>query len=365
MPVLESEKTIQSKTPFGTMKALVFRGKGDFRLEDKPIPKAGPGEAVVKVRLTTICGTDIHIVRGEYPVNPGLTIGHEAVGIIHELGAGVTGYKLGQRVLVGAITPCGQCEPCLGGHTSQCGGALGGWRLGNSADGVQAEYFRVPFAQANLAPIPDTLADEDVILLADIASTGFSAAESGKIRLGDTVAVFAQGPIGLCATLGARLMGASEIFTVDADPGRLKISAAFGATTTLDAAKDPVKAIMEKTNGRGVDVSIEALGLQSTFENALRVLAPGGTLSSVGVYSGHLSVPLEGIHAGLADQTIVTTLCPGGKERMHRLMRLVEAKRINLRPLLTHTFTLEHILDAYKLFESRQDGVLKVAIRVS
>ena len=365
MPLLELDDAVKTQVARGTMKALVFRAKGEFRLEEKPIPQAGPGEAIVKVRLTTICGTDIHIVRGEYPVNPGLTIGHEAVGTIHELGPGVTGYELGQRVLVGAITPCGQCEPCLGGHTSQCGGALGGWRLGNTTDGVQAEYFRVPFAQANLAPIPDSLADEDVILLADIASTGFSAAESGKIRLGDTVAVFAQGPIGLCATLGARLMGASEIFAVDADAGRLNVSAEFGATVTLDANRDPVRTIMEKTNGRGVDVSIEALGLQATFENALKVLAPGGTLSSVGVYSGHLSVPLESIHAGLGDQTIITTLCPGGKERMHRLMRLVEAKRINLRPLLTHTFTLDRILEAYKLFESRQDGVLKVAIRVS
>jgi threonine dehydrogenase-like Zn-dependent dehydrogenase len=326
----------------------------------------------VKVRLTAICGTDIHIIRGEYPVKPGLTIGHEAVGVIHELGPGVTGYEVGQRVLVGAITPCGQCEPCLGGHASQCGGPLGGWRLGNTVDGVQAEYFRVPFAQANLAPIPDSLADEDVILLADIASTGFSAAESGRIRLGDTVAVFAQGPIGLCATsiglcatLGARLMGASEIYAVDSDEGRLKVAREFGATVSLPSGGDPVKAVMEKTGGRGVDVAIEALGIQETFENALRVLAPGGTLSSVGVYSGHLSIPLEGFHAGLADQTIVTTLCPGGKERMRRLMRLVETRRINLRPLLTHTFTLENIQEAYKLFASRQSGVLKVAIRVS
>jgi threonine dehydrogenase-like Zn-dependent dehydrogenase len=365
MPLLELEKTSPRQTVRGTMKALVFRSAGQFQLEEKPIPQAGPGEAVVKVRLTTICGTDIHIVRGEYPVKPGLTIGHEAVGVVHELGAGVTGYQIGQRVLVGAITPCGQCESCLGGHTSQCGGPIGGWRLGNTVDGVQAEYFRVPFAQANLAPIPDGLADEDVILLADIASTGFGAAESGKIRLGDTVAVLAQGPIGLCATLGARLMGASEIFAVDPDPGRLKMSTEFGATLTLDGNRDPVRKIMERTNGRGVDVAIEALGQQATFENALSVLAAGGILSSVGVYSGHLSVPLEAIHAGLGDQTIVTTLCPGGKERMRRLMRLVETKRINLRPLLTHTFDLENIREAYKLFESREGGVLKVAIRVS
>jgi threonine dehydrogenase-like Zn-dependent dehydrogenase len=365
VPIIEAEKTTKQQTATDTMKALVFRGPRRFQLETKPIPTAGPGEAVVKVSLTTICGTDIHIIRGEYPVEPGLTIGHEAVGTIHELGPGVSGYKVGQRVLVGAITPCGQCEPCLGGHTSQCGGPVGGWRLGNTIDGVQAEYVRIPFAQANLALVPDWLTDEEVILLADIASTGFSAAESGRIRLGDTVAVFAQGPIGLCATLGARLMGASEIFAVDADVARLKMSTEYGATETIRADQDPVSAIMEKTKGRGVDVAIEALGVQATFENALRVLAPGGTLSSVGVYSGHLSVPLEGFHAGLGDQTIVTTLCPGGKERMRRLMRLVETHRINLRPLLTHTFDLDHILEAYKLFESRERGVLKVAIRVA
>ena len=364
MPLLELEERKMDRLPSGTMKANVFRSPGKFGLEEKSIPKAGPGEAIVKVRLTTICGTDIHIIRGEYPVPSGLTIGHEAVGIIHELGPGVTAYELGQRVLVGAITPCGQCEPCLAGHRSQCGGPLGGWRLGNTMDGVQAEYFRVPFAQANLTPIPDSLADEDVILLADIASTGFSAAESGRIRLGDTVAVFAQGPIGLCATLGARLMGASDIFAVDADADRLQIALEFGATVALRSDEEPVRKILEMTGGKGVDVAIEALGQQVTFENALRVLTPGGTLSSVGVYSGHLSVPLEPFHAGLGDQTIVTTLCPGGKERMRRLMRLVETHRINLRLLLTHTFDLDNIAEAYKLFESRAQGVLKVAVHV-
>jgi threonine dehydrogenase-like Zn-dependent dehydrogenase len=317
------------------------------------------------VRLTTICGTDIHIVRGEYPVPSGLTIGHEAVGVIHELGPGVTGYEPGQRVLVGAITPCGQCEPCLSGHTSQCMTALGGWRLGNTIDGVQAEYARIPFAQANLALIPDELSDEDVLLLSDIASTGFAAAESGRIKLGDTVAVFAQGPIGLCATLGAHLMGASAIFAIDTDVHRLRVAKAFGATTLLLANEDPVPRIRELTQGKGVDVAIEALGEQTTFENALRVLKPGGILSSVGVYSGHLRIPAEAFYAGLADQTIVTTLCPGGKARMQRLMRLVKTGRIDLTRLLTHVFPLDEIDKAYELFASRREQVLKVAIRVS
>lgn len=354
----------QLRVASGFMKANVFRGPGQFNLEVKPIPVPGYGEAVLKVRLTTICGTDIHIVKGEYPVRTGLTIGHEAVGVIHELGPGVTGYDIGQRVLVGAITPCGQCEACLGGHRSQCGGALGGWRLGNTIDGTQAEFVLIPYAQANLTVVPDELRDEEVLLLADIASTGFGAAESGNVQLGDTVAVFAQGPIGLCATLGAKLRGAAQIFAVDSESHRLQTARLFGATHTFFSSAHPVEMILGQTHGRGVDVAIEALGIQETFENALRVLRPGGTLSSVGVYSGHLRIPLEAFGAGLADQTIVTTLCPGGKERMARLMRLVQAHRLNLVPLLTHTFKLDEIGAAYDLFAGRRDDVLKVAIQV-
>jgi len=361
---LELVERKTKQLPRGLMRANVFRAKGKFGLEEKKIPTAGAGEAVIQVLLTTICGTDVHIVRGEYPVKEGLTLGHEAVGVIHEIGAGVTGYQVGQRVLVGAITPCGQCEACLAGDWSQCGGALGGWRLGNTIDGVQAEYALIPYAQANLAPIPEDLSDRQVLLLADIASTGFAAAERGKIHLGDSVAVFAQGPIGLCATLGARLMGAAEIIAVDSDPNRLKMAQQFGATAVILSEGDALAEIHEITKGRGVDVAIEALGIQETFEKALRALRPGGTLSSVGVYSGHLQVPLDAIGAGLADQTIVTTLCPGGKERMSRLMRLVGAHRIDLTPLFTHVFPLEEIGHAYKLFASREDGVLKVAIRV-
>ena len=365
MPLAQIEERKTRQLPHGAMWATVFHGPHKFGVETKVIPTAGPGEAVIQVRLTTICGTDLHIVRGEYPVKEGLTLGHEGVGVIHQLGVGVTGYQVGQRVLVGAITPCGQCEACLAGDRSQCGGAAGGWRLGNTIDGMQAEYALIPNAQANLALIPEELSDEQVLLLSDIASTGFAAAERGKIRLGDTVAVFAQGPIGLCATLGAKLMGASEIIAVDSDPNRLKMSKQFGATAIILSDEDVLGQIQKLTEGRGVDVAIEALGTQGTFENALRTIRPGGTLSSVGVYSGHLQVPLDAFGAGLADQTIVTTLCPGGKERMTRLMRLVKTHRIDLTPLLTHLFPLAEIEQAYKMFGARERGVLKVAIRVS
>ena len=361
--------TFQAATPQKqavpeTMRALVFRGPNQIGVEDVAIPRPGPGEAVIRVTLTTICGTDLHILKGEYPVKPGLVIGHEPVGVIHEMGVGLSGYAIGDRVLVGAITPCGQCSYCLGGDWSQCGGRIGGWRFGNTINGAQAEYLLVPNAQANLAKIPDDLTDEQVVLLADIASTGISAAESGAVQIGDSVAVFAQGPIGLCATAGAKLKGAGFIIAVESDSVRAAMAKRMGADVVVDHSKtDAVQEIRRRTDGKGVDVAIEALGTQETFESALRVLRAGGTLSSLGVYSGKLSVPLEPFAAGLGDHKIVTTLCPGGKERMRRLMELVRHGRLDLRPLLTHSFALDHIAGAYKLFGERREGVIKVAIR--
>ena len=349
------------------MKATVFHGVDDIRVEEVPRPHAGPGQAVIRVTLTTICGTDLHILRGEYPVRKGLVIGHEPVGIIDELGVGVTGYAVGDRVLVGAITPCGQCLACLSGHLSQCGHgggyeAIGGWRFGNTINGAQAEYLLVPDAQANLAKIPDGVADEQVVLLSDIASTGIGGAEAGGVRIGDCVAVFAQGPIGLCATAGAKAMGAALVIGIDGDDNRIAMSHKMGADIVLDYRKTDVVAEIKRITGAGVDVAIEALGTQATFENALRVLRPGGTLSSLGVYSGKLEVPYEAFAAGLGGYRIVTTLCPGGKERMRRLIEMVRYGKLDLRPLITHRFKLSQIKDAYQLFGKRLDGVMKVAI---
>jgi threonine dehydrogenase-like Zn-dependent dehydrogenase len=351
-----------------TMRATVFHAPEDIRVEEVERPRPGPTDALIRVTLTTICGTDVHIVKGEYPVRPGLVIGHEPVGVIEALGDAVTGYRLGDRVLVGAITPCGQCEACLTGHLSQCGHgsgfeAIGGWRFGNTINGAQAEYLLVPNAQANLARIPDDVTDEQAVLLADIASTGFSGAESGGVRIGDTVVVFAQGPIGLCATAGAKLMGATTIIGVDADANRLAMARRMGADVTLDVTRvDVVDEIKRLTGGRGADVAIEALGTQGTFESALRSLRPGGTLSSLGVYSGKLQIPYEAFAAGLGDHRIVTTLCPGGKERMGRLLRAVQSGRFDPTPLLTHHFRLADIGEAYRIFSNRLDGVLKIAV---
>jgi alcohol dehydrogenase len=352
------------------MKAAIFVEPGRIVLEDKPVPDVGPLDALIRVTTTTICGTDVHILKGEYPVRKGLTVGHEPVGIIEKLGSAVSGYREGQRVIAGAITPSGHSNASLSGFHAQCGAStahgwkpLGGWRFGNTIDGCQAEYLLVPDAMANLSPVPDGLTDEQVLMCPDIMSTGFGGAESGGIRIGDTVAVFAQGPIGLCATAGAKLMGATTIIGVETVPERIAMAKSMGADHIVDFRKvDPVKEILKITDGRGVDVAIEALGLPATFEAALRVLRPGGTLSSLGVYSSDLRIPLDAFTAGLGDHKIITTLCPGGKERMRRLMTVIASGRVDTRPLVTHRFKLDEIEAAYDLFSHQRDGVLKVAI---
>lgn len=360
------------------MRAAVFVAPGRIELSDKPIPDVGPNDALMRITTTTICGTDIHILKGEYPVAKGLTVGHEPVGVIEKLGSAVQGYREGQRVIAGAICPTFTSYASQDGYPSQDGSylipsgqcachgykATAGWRFGNLIDGTQAEYVLVPDAQANLAPIPDGLSDEQVLMCPDIMSTGFKGAENANIRIGDMVAVFAQGPIGLCATAGARLMGATTIIAIDGNDHRLEIAKAMGADVVLNFKRcDVVDEIMKLTRGRGVDAAIEALGTQGTFESALRVLKPGGTLSSLGVYSSDLKIPLAAFAAGLGDHRINTALCPGGKERMRRLLNVVESGRVDLGILVTHQFKLDDIVAAYDLFANQRDGVLKVAIK--
>jgi len=360
------------------MKAAVFVEPGRIELADKPIPDVGPNDALVRITTTTICGTDIHILKGEYPVAAGLTVGHEPVGIIEKLGSAVMGYEEGQRVIAGAICPNFNSYAAQDGAPSQDGSylvprglcgchgykATAGWRFGNIIDGTQAEYVLVPDAQANLAPIPDGLSDEQVLMCPDIMSTGFKGAENAGIRIGDTVVVFAQGPIGLCATAGARLSGATTIIVVDGNEHRLDIARKMGADVALNFKEcDVVEEIMSLTRGRGADAAIEALGTQATFESALRVLKPGGTLSSLGVYSQDLRIPLDAFAAGLGDHRIVTALCPGGKERMRRLLNVVESGRVNLELLVTHEYRLDDIVAAYELFANQRDNVLKVAVK--
>ena len=360
------------------MKAAVFVDKGRIELADKPIPDVGPNDALVRITTTTICGTDVHILKGEYPVAKGLTVGHEPVGVIEKLGSAVQGYTEGQRVIAGAICPNFNSYAAQDGAPSQDGSylvaqglcgchgykATAGWRFGNLIDGTQAEYVLVPDAQANLAPIPDGLTDEQVLMCPDIMSTGFKGAENANIRIGDTVVVFAQGPIGLCATAGARLLGATTIIAVDGNDHRLGIAKKMGADVTLNFRNvDVVDEVMKLTGGKGADSSIEALGTQATFAQAMKVLRPGGTLSSLGVYSEDLTIPLAQFAAGLGDHTIRTALCPGGKERMRRLMNVVASSRLDLGVLVTHHYKLDDIVAAYDLFSNQRDGVLKVAIK--
>jgi threonine dehydrogenase-like Zn-dependent dehydrogenase len=360
------------------MKAAVFVEPGRIEVVDKPVPDVGPNQALVRITTTTICGTDVHILKGEYPVAKGLTVGHEPVGVIEKLGSAVEGYVEGQRVIAGAICPNFNSYAAQDGLPSQDGSylvpqglcglhgykATAGWRFGNLIDGTQAEYVLVPDAQANLAPIPDGLTDEQVLMCPDIMSTGFKGAENANIKIGDTVVVIAQGPIGLCATAGARLLGASTIIAVDGNDHRLGISRQLGADVTLNYQQcDIVDEVMRLTGGRGADASIEALGLQSTFESALRVLKPGGTLSSLGVYSTDLTIPLGAFAAGLGDHQIRTALCPGGKERMRRLMNVLASGRLDLGVMVTHRYALDDIVNAYDLFAHQRDGVLKVAIK--
>ena len=360
------------------MKAAVFVDKGRIELADKPIPDVGPNDALVRITTTTICGTDVHILKGEYPVAKGLTVGHEPVGVIEKLGSAVQGYTEGQRVIAGAICPNFNSYAAQDGAPSQDGSyliaqglcgchgykATAGWRFGNLIDGTQAEYVLVPDAQANLAPIPDGLTDEQVLMCPDIMSTGFKGAENANIKIGDTVVVFAQGPIGLCATAGARLLGATTIIAVDGNDHRLGIAKKMGADVTLNFRNvDVVDEVMKLTGGKGADSSIEALGTQATFAQAMKVLRPGGTLSSLGVYSEDLTIPLAQFAAGLGDHTIRTALCPGGKERMRRLMNVVASGRLDLGVLVTHHYKLDDIVAAYDLFSHQRDGVLKVAIK--
>jgi threonine dehydrogenase-like Zn-dependent dehydrogenase len=349
------------------MKAAIFVEPGRIVLDEKPIPSPGPLDAVIRVTTTTICGTDVHILKGEYPVIRGLSIGHEPVGVIHKLGSAVQGYREGQRVIAGAITPSGWSNACQCGCGSQDGAGtahgwkpLGGWRLGNTIDGCQAEYLRVPDAMNNLAAVPDELSDEQVLMCPDIMSTGLSGVERANIRIGDTVAVFAQGPTGLCATAGAKL-GATTV--IGGPPGQ-------PAGDRAPNERRSRRRQQPHRTGRGDHAADRRARWTSPsrrwalnpFEASLRVLRPGGTLSSLGVYSTDLVIPLGAFAAGLGDHQIVTTLCPGGKERMRRLMSVIQAGRVDLSPMVTHRFKLDDIEKAYDLFGHQRDGVLKVAI---
>ena len=310
-----------------TMRAFVIKEIGRTEVMEKPIPTPGPEEAIVKTTAALICTSDVHTVKGALPVPDDRTLGHESVGVVHALGSAVTGFTEGQRVAVNAVTPCYRCSYCQRGFTSQCGGALGGYKYTVQMDGNMAEYFVVPAAQANLTPIPDDLADEQAVYTCDMLSTGFMGAEHAYLQFGETVAVFAQGPVGLCATMGANLLGAGRIIAVESRPERQALAKRFGADDIVDFTQgDPVEQIMDMTGGEGVDAAIEAFGFPQTFEACLRVTKAGGRVSNIGYHGENpapLQLPLDAFGLGMNDKAIHTGLCPGGNERMSRLFRLM------------------------------------------
>jgi len=348
------------------MRAFVIKQVGETGVVEKPIPEPGPEEAVVRTTAALICTSDVHTVRGALPVEPGRTLGHESVGVIHSLGSAVTGFTEGQRVAVCAITPCYRCSYCQRGFTSQCGGALGGYKYTVQIDGNMAEYFIVPAAAANLTPIPDGISDEQAVYTCDMLTTGFVGAEHAYLQFGETVAVFAQGPVGLCATMGANLMGAGRIIAVESRPERQALAKRFGADDIVDFTQgDPVEQIMELTGGVGVDAAIEAFGFPQTFEACVRVTKAGGRVSNVGYHGENpepLQLPLDAFGLGMNDKAIHTGLCPGGSERMSRLMRLLESGRIDPTPMTTHTFSFDDIGPAFELMTNKGDGIIKPLI---
>ncbi|HEX7253008.1 MAG TPA: NAD(P)-dependent alcohol dehydrogenase [Thermoanaerobaculia bacterium] len=347
------------------MKAFVMRGVGKVGLMEKEIPEIGPDDALVRTTAALICTSDVHTVAGAIGERHDLTLGHEAVGRIEKLGSAVQSLRVGQRVTVGAITPCWRCENCQRGYPSQCGQPLGGWKFANVKDGNLAEFFHVNDAQANLAPIPDAIPDEAAVYTCDMMSTGLVGAEHGAIPAGGTVAVFGLGPVGLMATAFARLLGAGLVIGVDCQHERHALARHFGADETIDfKTTDPVAKILRLTGGQGVDTSIEALGAPETFEGCVKVTRPGGTISNVG-YHGHgdsVPIPRREWGVGMSDQVIRTGLCPGGRVRMERLLRLISSKRLDPTPLTTHRFGFAEIEKAFHLMAAKSDGIIKPLI---
>jgi isopropanol dehydrogenase (NADP+) len=359
---------IPQKAPASTrtMSAFVMQQIGKAGFMQKPVPQdPGPDGAIVKTTRALICTSDSHTVHGAIGERHDLTLGHEAVGVIYKLGYNVKGLREGDRVAVNAITPCYKCDNCLRGFTSQCTEMLGGWKFANIKDGVFAEYFHVNDAQANLAPIPESVPDDSAVYTCDMMSTGFVGAEHANIPIGGSVAIFAQGPVGLMATVGARLLGAGLIFAVESVPKRQELAKHFGADVIVDFNKqDAVQTILDMTNGQGVDSAIEALGTQATLEACIRVTRPGGTISNVGYHGqgDYLQVPRLAWGVGMGDKTIRTGLCPGGKERMERLLRLIERGRVDPTPLTTHRFPFSELEKAFHLMETKEDGIIKPLI---
>jgi alcohol dehydrogenase len=344
------------------MKALVYLGPGKKALEERPKPEVTvPTDAIVKIAKTTICGTDLHILKGDVPTcQPGRILGHEGVGIIDKAGPAVTMFKTGDRVLVSCISACGKCVYCRKQMYSHC--TTGGWILGNKIDGTQAEFVRIPYADTSLYPIPDGADEEALVMLSDILPTGFECGVlNGKVAPGSTVAIVGAGPIGLAALLTAQFFSPAEIVMIDLDDNRLEVAKRFGATAGINSADGKaVETVMKITGNRGVDTAIEAVGIPATFELCEKIVAPGGTVANIGVHGTKVDLHLE----NLWDRNITITTRLVDTVSTPMLLNTVRSHKIDPKLLITHRFTLDRILDAYETFaNAAETKALKVLIQ--
>lgn len=343
------------------MKALVYNGPSKMALEDRSMPVIdAQTDAIVRITKTTICGTDLHILKGDVPTcTPGRILGHEGVGVIDSVGSAVTAYKAGDRVLISCISSCGKCEYCRRQMYSHC--TTGGWILGNKIDGTQAEFVRIPYADTSLYPIPDGADEEALVMLSDILPTGFECGVlNGKVEPGSTVAIVGSGPIGLASLLTAQFYSPARIIMIDLDDNRLEVAKRFGATGTINSTDGKaVETLMGMTGGRGVDTAIEAVGVAATYELCEQIIAPGGTIANVGVHGTKVDLHLENLWD--RNLTITTRLVDTVSTPM--LMNTVAAGKIDPGLLITHHFKLDKILDAYDTFRRAADTkALKVII---
>jgi alcohol dehydrogenase len=344
------------------MRALVYHGPGDKAWEEVPKPEiAADTDAIVRVDATTICGTDLHILKGDVPaVTDGRILGHEAVGTVEAVGSGVKTVGVGDRVLVSCITACGACRYCREGHSGQCLGG-GGWILGHKIDGTQAEYVRVPFADLSTYAVPDGAADEDILMLADILPTGYEVGVlNGGVRPGDVVAIVGSGPIGLSAIIGSRLFSPSHIVAIDVADARLDAAKQFGADVVVNNYRqDPVAVIQSLTHGLGADVAIEAVGVPATFELAVKLARPGGRIANIGVHGEPAILHLE--EQWIRNITITTGLVDAYSTGT--LLRLLTSRNIDASRFITHRFALDEIDQAYDVFRrAAETGALKVVL---
>ena len=345
------------------MKALVYESTGKKAIHDRPTPQIlETTDAIIKITKTTICGTDLHILKGDVPsCKPGRILGHEGVGIIDKTGSGVTIFKVGDHVLISCISSCGKCEYCRKQMYSHC--TTGGWLLGNTIDGTQAEFVRIPYADSSLYLVPESSDEDALVMLCDILPTGFECGVlNGKVKPGSVVAIIGSGPIGLAALLTAQLYSPAEIIMVDLEDNRLGVAQRFGATAILNSSKlNVVDEIMKLTNQQGVDTAIEAVGIPATFEICEKIIAPGGTIANIGVHGTKVDLHLE----NLWDRNITITTGLVDTESTAMLLKLVQSKKIDAKLLITHRFKLDDALEAYKTFEDAANtNALKVLIEV-